>query len=37
LADHNEAIAVELVKLNNRPMQGIGKSRTAFEEIDKPA
>ena len=34
----NDAIAVELEKLNNRPMQGIGKSRNQlFEEIDKPA
>lgn len=38
LAELNEAIAVELEKLNNRPMQGIGKSRNQlFEEIDKPA
>lgn len=38
LPELNEAIAVELGKLNNRPMQGIGKSRNQlFEEIDKPA
>jgi len=38
LAELNDAIAVELEKLNNRPMQGIGKSRNQlFEEIDKPA
>jgi hypothetical protein len=34
----NDAIAVELEKLNNRPMQGIGKSRNQlFAEIDQPA
>lgn len=38
LAELNEAIAVELEKLNNRPMQGIGKSRNQlFDEIDRPA
>jgi len=38
LAELNEAIAVELEKLNSRPLQGIGKSRNQlFEEIDKPA
>lgn len=38
LAELNAAIAVELQKLNDRPMQGIGKSRNQlFEEIDKPA
>jgi transposase len=38
LAELNEAIATELEKLNNRPMQGIGKSRNQlFEELDKPA
>jgi len=38
LTELNDAIAVELEKLNNRPMQGIGKSRNQlFEEIDKPA
>lgn len=38
LCELNEAIARELEKLNNRPMQGIGKSRNQlFEEIDKPA
>lgn len=38
LTELNDAIAVELDKLNNRVMQGIGKSRNQlFEEIDKPA
>ena len=38
LPEINDAIAVELEKLNNRPMQGIGKSRNElFAEIDKPA
>jgi transposase len=38
LTELNDAIAVELEKLNNRVMQGIGKSRNQlFEEIDKPA
>jgi transposase len=38
LFELNDAIAVELEKLNNRPMQGLGKSRNQlFEEIDKPA
>jgi len=38
LAELNDAIAVELEKLNNRPMQGIGKSRNQlFAEIDRPA
>jgi transposase len=38
LTELNKAIAVELEKLNNRPMQGIGKSRNQlFEEIDKPS
>lgn len=34
----NDAITSELEKLNDRTMQGIGKSRNQlFEEIDKPA
>jgi transposase len=38
LLEINEAIAVELEKLNNRPMQGIRKSRNElFAEIDRPA
>jgi len=38
LEELNDAIAVELTKLNNRPMQGVGKSRNQlFEELDKPA
>jgi transposase len=38
LVELNEAIALELEKLNNRPMQGVGKSRDQlFEELDKPA
>jgi len=38
LAELNAAIAVELEKLNERPMQGIGKSRNQlFNEIDRPA
>lgn len=38
LVELNDAIAVELEKLNNRPMQGIGKSRNQlFAEIDRPA
>lgn len=38
LAELNAAIAVELGRLNDRPMQGIGKSRNQlFDEIDKPA
>jgi len=38
LAELNAAIAVELEKLNDRPMQGLGKSRNQlFDEIDKPA
>ena len=38
LAELNAAIAVELEKFNNRPMQGIGKSRNQlFDEVDKPA
>lgn len=38
LHEINEAIAVELEKLNNRPMQGLGKSRNElFTELDKPA
>lgn len=38
LAELNDAIAVELEKLNNRLMQGIGKSRNQlFAEIDHPA
>jgi len=38
LAELNAAIAEELETFNNRPMQGIGKSRhQLFEEIDKPA
>lgn len=37
LAELNEAIACELEKLNDRPMQGVGKSRNqVFEETDKP-
>ena len=38
LAELNAAIAVELEKLNERPMQGIGKSRNQlFAELDQPA
>jgi transposase len=38
LSELNDAISVELGKLNNRPMQGIDKSRNQlFEEIDRPA
>jgi transposase len=38
LSGLNAAIAVELEKLNDRPMQGVGKSRNQlFTEIDKPA
>lgn len=38
LAELNAAIMIELQKLNDRPMQGIGKSRNQlFDEIDKPA
>lgn len=38
LAELNDAIAAALDKLNNRPMQGIGKSRNQlFTEIDQPA
>ena len=38
LAELNDAIAVELEKLNDRPMQGVGKSRNQlFAEIDQPA
>jgi transposase len=38
LAELNDAIAAALDKLNNRPMQGIGKSRNQlFTEIDEPA
>ena len=38
LMELNDAIAVELEKLNNRPMQGVGKSRNQlFAEIDQPA
>lgn len=38
LSELNEAISIELEKLNNRPMQGIGKSRNQlFEETDQPA
>jgi transposase len=34
----NAAVSEELEKLNNRPMQGLSKSRRQFfEEIDKPA
>lgn len=37
LAELNAAIAQELEKLNDRPMQGIGKSRRQlFEELDRP-
>jgi transposase len=37
LYELNDAISAELEKLNNRPMQGVGKSRNQlFEEIDKP-
>lgn len=37
LAELNSAIAGELEKLNDRPMQGIGKSRRQlFEELDRP-
>jgi transposase len=38
LTELNEAIAEEVMKLNERPMTGIGKSRhDLFLEIDKPA
>jgi transposase len=38
LVELNDAIAVELEKLNDRPMQGVGKSRNQlFAEIDQPA
>lgn len=38
LSELNEAIAQELEKLNDRPMQGIGKSRNQlFVEIDQSA
>jgi len=38
LAELNDAIAIELEKLNDRPMQGTGKSRNQlFAEIDQPA
>lgn len=38
LEELNDAISVELEKLNDRPMQGIGKSRNQlFDELDKPA
>lgn len=38
LEELNDAIAVELEKLNDRPMQGVGKSRNQlFHELDKPA
>ena len=38
LEELNEAIANELEKLNDRPMQGTGKSRNQlFQELDKPA
>lgn len=38
LEELNDAIAAELEKLNDRPMQGIGKTRNQlFVEIDKPA
>jgi hypothetical protein len=38
LAELNAAISGELEKLNDRPMQGIGKSRNQlFDETDKPA
>lgn len=38
LAELNVAIAEELEKLNDRPMQGLGKSRRQlFEELDRPA
>ncbi len=38
LTELNDAIAEVLDKLNDRPMQGIGKSRNQlFEETDKPA
>lgn len=38
LSELNAAIAEELVKLNARPMQGVGKSRQElFGEIDQPA
>lgn len=38
LAELNDAIACELEKLNDRPMQGVGKSRDQlFEEVDGPA
>lgn len=38
MTELNDAISSELEKLNERPMQGIGKSRNQlFLEIDKPA
>jgi transposase len=38
LSELNDAIAVALETLNNRPMQGMGKSRNQlFEELDRPA
>jgi len=38
LSELNQAIAVELEKLNSRAMQGVGKSRNQlFEELDRPA
>ena len=38
LSEINDAVAIELEKLNNRPMQGIGKSRNdLFAELDRPA
>jgi transposase len=38
LVELNAAIAVELEKLNNRLMQGVGKSRNQlFAEVDQPA
>lgn len=38
LYELNDAIAEELEKLNNRPMQGLGKSRwEVFNEVDKAA
>ena len=38
LSELNAAIAEELVKLNAKPMQGVGKSRQElFAEIDQPA
>jgi transposase len=37
LPEINDAVAVALEKLNNRPMQGIGKSRNElFAEFDQP-